>query len=136
MPRRFLLGVQVLGLAVLISLLMHVVFGRRTGAASTPLASTDRLDATSNNAGNDPVSTSSVAMAVPPLSSQNPWRTNKERQKGEENMSEGSETVNDGHLQPDDSEKYEDHEAYMPAHLSELLVRDGIPKQAPGPQSF
>ena len=32
--------------------------------------------------------------------------------------------------------KDEDNEAYMPAHLSELLVRDGVPKQAPGPQSF
>ena len=144
MLRRFLLlGVQALGLAVLVSLLIRVLFGRSTRTASTPLAlaSAGLSDAT-RNAGNDPLSTSSVAMAAPLLSSQNPWRANEDRQRqndGNAMASGGDERIFDrdnGNDANDENENEQEDEAYMPVHLSALLVRDGVPKHAPGPQSF
>ena len=137
-PRRLLLLiVQVLGLAVLISLLMRVLFGRSKG--SSHLGMPDMADESHlRNAGSDPAA---ISAAAPPLSSQNPWRANTSKQKGgnspgteggEKNIFEGDTDTGVGN----ENDKDEDNEAYMPAHLSELLVRDGVPKQAPGPQSF
>ena len=70
--------------------------------------------------------TEATSVAASPLSRQDPWALGlgSEKQKG----ANSSSADGDG-----DDEK---EEAYMPAHLAELLVRDGVPKQAAGPQSF
>ena len=145
-PRRLLLlSVQVLGLAVLISLLMRVLFGRSTDP-SHPAAKSNEL-VKENLVGDAGKSPAAISAAAPPLSSQNPWRTNTSRQKGGNTIAGGDGNILDGESDTDTGEKLrqgkndknendEDNEAYMPAHLSELLVKDGVPKQAPGPQSF
>ena len=131
-----LLVLQVLGLAVLISLLIRVLFGGSKDPSNLATASAT----TENFVGDAGQSSESISATAPPLSSQNPWRANTDWQKGGNNSSgrgggdENKDVDNDtdGNVENENDK----NEAYIPAHLSELLVKDGVPKQAPGPQSF
>ena len=115
-PTRFL--PFVLGLAVVITI-------RLLGGTKDPpnLATDLAKRSLRGGAGKSPEATS---VAASPLSRQDPWALGlgSAKQKG----ANSSSADGDG-----DDEK---EEAYMPAHLAELLVRDGVPKQAAGPQSF
>ena len=115
-PTRFL--PFVLGLAVVICI-------RLIGRTKDPpnLATDLAKRSLRGSAGKSPETTS---VAASPLSRQDPWALalGRTKQKGANSSSAGGGS---------DDEK---DEAYMPAHLAELLVRDGVPKQAAGPQSF
>ncbi len=115
-PTRFL--PLVLGLAVIITIRLF------RGTKDPPNLATDLTKRSlRGGAGKNPEATS---VAASPLSRQDPWDLGLGRMK--QNGANSSSADGDS-----DDEK---EEAYMPAHLAELLVRDGVPKQAAGPQSF
>ena len=115
-PTRFL--PFVLGLAVVICI-------RLIGRTKDPpnLATDLAKRSLRGGAGKSPETTS---VAASPLSRQDPWALalGRTKQKGANSSSAGGGSGD------------EKDEAYMPAHLAELLVRDGVPKEAAGPQSF